>query len=91
MCLACSVLFFHGTLTSVAAVSELRSGEAQRYYAQAEERQMILENPEILDCEFEPFSSEPYILYFTDMTEDPASYENEDTAHFYGKNSIVVR
>ena len=90
VCLACSVLFFHGTLTSVAAVSELRSGEAQRYYAQAEERQMILENPEISDCEFEPFSSEPYILYFTDMTEDPASYENEDTAHFYGKNSIVV-
>ena len=91
MCLVGSVLFFHGTLTSVAAFSELRSGEAQRYYAQAEERQKILENPEIPDCELEPFSSQPYILFFTDMTEDPASYENEDTANYYGKNSIVVK
>ena len=46
--LACSVLFFHGTLTSVAALSELRSGEAKSYYLQAEERQMMLENSESL-------------------------------------------
>ena len=91
ICLACSVLFFHGTLSSVAALSELRSGEAHTYYAQALERQEILENKEISDCEFTPYSSMPYILYFTDMTDDPESYENQDTATFYGKNSIVVR
>ena len=91
LCLVSSVLFFHGTLTSVAAFSELRSGEAKNYYSQAEERQRILENPDILDCEFEPFASQPYILFFTDMTENPTSYENEDTANFYRKNSIVVR
>ena len=91
LCLVSSVLFFHGTLTSVAAFSELRSGEAKKYYSQAEERQRILENPDILDCEFEPFASQPYILFFTDMTENPTSYENEDTANFYRKNSIVVR
>lgn len=89
--LACSVLFFHGTLTSVAALSELRSGEAKSYYLQAEERQMMLENSDILDCEFEPFSTMPYILYFTDMTDNPDSYENQDTATFYGKHSIVVK
>ena len=91
ICLACSVLFFHGSLSSVAALSELRSGEAHTYYAQALERQEILENKEISDCEFTPYSSMPYILYFTDMTDNPESYENQDTATFYGKNSIVVR
>ena len=91
ICLACSVLFFQGTLSSIAALSELRSGEAQRYYAQAEERQEVLENMDITDCEFTPYTSMPYILYFTDMTEDPESYENQDTATFYGKNTIVVK
>ena len=91
LCVACSVLLLKGTLTSVAAFSELRSGEAKKYYSQAEERQLILENPNILDCEFEPFSAMPYILYFTDMTDNPDSYENQDTATFYGKHSIVVK
>lgn len=91
LCLAASVLFFHGTFTSVAALSELRSGEARHYYAQAKERQEVLENAEITECVFPPFSSKPYILYFTDMTDDPASYENQDTATFYGKHSIVVK
>ena len=91
LCVACSVLLFQGTLTSVASFSELRSGEAKRYYAQAQERQRILENSEIDDCEFESFSTMPYILYFTDMTDNPDSYENQDTATFYGKHSIVVK
>ena len=91
LCVACSVILFQGTLTSVASFSELRNREAERYYAQAQERQRILENPEIDDCEFEPFSTMPYILYFTDMTDDPDSYENQDTATFYGKHSIVVK
>ena len=51
----------------------------------------MLENSDILDCEFEPFSTMPYILYFTDMTDNPDSYENQDTATFYGKHSIVVK
>ena len=46
---------------------------------------------DITDCEFTPYTSMPYILYFTDMTEDPESYENQDTATFYGKNTIVVK
>ena len=91
LCLAGSVLLFHGTITSVAALSELRSGDAQHYYIQATERQIVLEDPGISECEFRPFDTKPYILYFTDMTDDPTSYENEDTATFYGKDSIVVK
>ncbi len=91
VCLLCSVVFFHGSLTSVAAVGELRTGEAKDYYAEALERQVVLEDPAVEDCVFRPFENMPYLLFFADMTDDPASYENEDTATFYGKKSIVVK
>jgi hypothetical protein len=91
LCMACSVVFFEGSLSSAAAVGELRSGEAQAFYAQALERQAILEDTAVKDCVFSPFRENPYLLYFGDMTDDPHSYENEDAATFYGKNSIVVR
>ena len=91
VCIACSVVFFHGTLTSVAALGEMRSGEAQAYYAQALERQAVLEDSAVTDCEFRPFDCFPYLLHFADMTEDPLSYENVDTSTFYGKNSIIVQ
>ena len=85
------ILFFQGSMTSVVALGELRSGEAQAFYSQALERQAILEDPMVKDCVFSPFSENPYLLYFGDMTDDPHSYENEDAATFYGKHSIVVK
>ena len=91
LCMACSVIFFHGSLTSIAALGELRSGEAQAYYSQALERQKELEDPEIENCIFSPYQATPYLLFFSDMTDDPSSYENEDTSTFYGKKSIIVR
>lgn len=91
LCLVCSLTLFGGSLTSAAALGELRSGEAQAYYAQALERQAILEDPAVQDCVFAPFRETPWLLYFGDMTEDPHSYENEDTATFYGKHTIVVK
>ena len=90
-CMACSLFLFRGSLASAAALGELRSGEAQAYYAQALERQAILEDPAVQDCVFTPFRENPWLLYFGDMTDDPHSYENEDTATFYGKHSIVVK
>ena len=90
VCLVCSVRFFQGSLTSIAALGELRSGEAQAYYLQALKRQQVLEDPAIENCVFSPYQDTPYLLFFTDMTEDPASYENEDTSNFYGKKTIIV-
>ena len=83
--------FFNKPLTSVLAISELRNGEAKAYYEEALERQKVLENSSVLDCEFEPFENMPYLLYFTDMTDDPSDFQNEDTATYYHKNSIIVR
>ena len=89
--IACAIFFFNKPLTSVLAISELRNGEAKAYYEEALERQKVLENSSVLDCEFEPFENMPYLLYFTDMTDDPSDFQNEDTATYYHKNSIIVR
>jgi hypothetical protein len=90
-CIVCAVFIFHKSLTSVLAVNELRSGEAQSYYEEALERQIKLEDPTVHDCEFEAFRNTPYLLFFTDMTDDPSDFQNEDTATFYNKDSITVR
>ena len=89
--IVCAIFISHESLTSVLALNELRSGEAKAYYEEALERQTVLEDPSVLDCEFEPFENMPYLLYFTDMTDDPSDFQNEDTATYYHKNSIIVR
>ncbi len=91
ICLIFAVFLFHSSLTSVLAINELRSGEAQSYYEEALQRQSVLEDATIQDCEFEPFESMPYLLFFTDMSDDPSDFQNEDTCTYYHKNTIIVR
>lgn len=91
ICLSLSVVVFHQPLSSVAALGELRSGEAKAYYEEALARQEILEDDSIKNCVFPPHEHMPYLLYFTDMTDDPDYYENQDTCTYYGKTSIIVR
>ena len=90
VCLVCSVMIFHGSITFVMALNEMRSGQAQAFYSQALERQTVLEDPSITDCIFQPYRETPYLLY-SDMSDDPTSYQNQDMALYYGKQSIVVR
>ena len=91
ICLALSVVVFHQPLSSAAALGELRSGEAKAYYEEALVRRETLEDDSIKDCVLSPFEHTPYLLYFTDMTDDPDYYENQDASTYYGKNSITVK
>lgn len=77
--------------TSVMALGELRSGEAEAYFREISERQLALEDDNIRDCVFKPISSQPYLLFFGDMSSDPSDYTNEDTSSFYHKDSIIIR
>lgn len=89
--IVCAIFISHESLTSVLALNELRSGEARSYYEEALKRQKLLEDPSIQDCVFEPFKDMPYLLFFTDMSDDPTDFQNEDTCTYYEKNSIIVR
>ncbi len=85
-----AVYTHHCTLTSALAFNSLRSGEAQEYYKAALYRQVILENPNISQCEFEQFDSYP-IVFYMDMTDDPENWTNLATCRYYNKTNIIVR
>ena len=78
-------------LTAVIALSSLRSGEAETYYAEALERQSVLEDDAVRECEFAPYTEQPLLLYFSDLSDSMEDYQNEDCCTFYGKSSILVR
>ena len=48
----------------------------------------MLEDPQIRDAELEPFPSQPYLLYFDDIAEDPEEWINVAMSRYYGKDSV---
>ena len=77
-------------LTSVNALSSLRSGEAAAYYACAEARFEILNDPAVLNAEIPAFSVRPVLLYYDDITADPVDWRNGAMQEYYGKASVVA-
>lgn len=89
------VLFFTGDKNTYSSISALRSviiGEAQQYYAEAQERLMLIESNEA-DIYLEPFSVHPHVLYFSDYVakDDVNNWVNRSAAQYYGKDSIQLR
>jgi len=78
----------HDGLTSPGALGLMRSGEAQAFRACADRRLEVLEDPQIRDAELEPFPSQPYLLYFDDIAEDPEEWINVAMSRYYGKDSV---
>jgi len=92
LCLACCALFLRaGGYTSVMALGVLRSGEAQAYYAAAQQRLTVLEDPSVRDAVLEPFPSQPYLLFMDDITADAQDWRNLAVSQYYGKDSVVLR
>ena len=92
LCLACLVLHLrNGGYSTVMALGELRSGEAQCYGEAADQRLTVLQDPNELTPALDPYPCTPYLLYFDDITEDPSDWRNIGAAEYYGKNTIVLR
>ena len=90
LCCGLHMLRGHG-FTSLMAVGELRSGEAEAYYETALSRRSLLDNPAVKDAELEPFPVTPYLLYVGDIEENMDSYINQDMSSYYEKNSVLPR
>jgi len=90
VCVLFSIVLHMSSYTSLMAIGELRNGEAKEYYRQAVLRQTVLEDHSVKDCVFTPYTVQPYLLYFGDMSSDPTDYTNQDASTFYGKDSIRV-
>lgn len=78
------------TVTTYSAIKSLRSGAAEGYYEEWQERRAILEDETITDAVLEPFQNYVYLLYFGDITTDPDDWTNSAMASYYGKNSVVL-
>lgn len=89
--LLCMFYLKTGAYTSFEAIGLLRSDEGKAYYDAAESRLEILEDPNILDAEIQPYPCTPYLIYHGDVTTDPKHYVNESVAAFYGKTSVVLK
>ncbi len=89
--LLCLIHLKTGAYTTFEAIGLLRSGEAKTYYRAAESRLVILEDPNILDAELQPYPCTPFLIYHGDVTTDPKHYVNESVAAFYGKTSVVLK
>lgn len=93
LCLALCAVFMKGggAFTSLMAAGVLRSGEAQEYYACAQRRFEVLNDEEIKNAEIEPYPSQPYILYYDDITFSAEHDWNRGMSKFYGKDSVVLK
>lgn len=74
----------------ICAALSIRSGEAQAYYDQNQERLKILEDDTIKEVYLDPLEIRPYLLYFGDISKNPHSWENEALAKYFGKDKIVL-
>ncbi len=82
-------LFSGARYTSALALSSLRSGEAQAYHDSALRRFAVLNDESTRDARIEPYPSQPYLLFYSDIVDDPEAWENVDMASFYGKNTVT--
>ena len=90
------ILFLSGSklaeshYTSSNALRVLFRGEASAYYSTAKERVALLNDDSQQDVVLPSYSVKPWILYFDDITADPANGKNIDMSSYYQKSSVVL-
>lgn len=77
-------------LTSVSALSSLRTGAAQEYHACAVQRYDILSDASVHDAVLPAFTAWPDVLYYDDITSYSYDWKNIAVQAYYGKDSVVV-
>lgn len=75
-------------VSSYNALCSLRSGEAQTYYQEYQDRLTVLHNPDIKEVFVKPFSVQPFVLYFGDISYDTNAVDNVDMATYFGKDIV---
>lgn len=75
--------------TSTSAARSLICGEAAQYGEETSARTEILHSSSDDDLQLEPFQTQPYLLYFSDISKDPADWKNISMSKYYQKNSIT--
>lgn len=73
--------------TSSSAMTDLLDGSAKKYGEALAKRAEIYNSGE-KDIVVEPLETEPQLLYFLDIAEDPEEWQNKALCKFYSLNSV---
>ena len=85
-----SCKFAESNYTSSSALWEVLQGEAGTYHDTAMERLELLNDDSLQDVVLPRYSVKPWLLYFDDVTTDPADWRNIAVSNYYQKNSVVL-
>lgn len=88
--LCCAYVPRSTPITGTRALQALRSGAAVQYYREYQERCEILEDETQTEVVLHVYTQRPYVLFFSDATEDPENWTNRAMSNFYGKSQIIV-
>ena len=77
--------------TFTSAITDLSNGSAKAYGEAMKERAVILNDVTIQDAVLEELPTQPVLLFYSDIQEDPDYWENKSMAKGYHKNSVVLQ
>lgn len=78
-------------ITGTRAFQALRSGAAKQYYSEYQARQDSLMDETQKNVVLQAYTQRPYVLFFSDATEDPEDWKNVAMADYFGKERVTVR
>lgn len=78
-------------MASISALNSLITGEAKTYHQEYLARLALYEDPTLPAVEVSAFTQKPHVLYFDDITTDPADWRNVAVSGYYGKDSVVLK
>lgn len=78
-------------MTTISAVHSLITGEAKRYSSENDYRHEMLMKDD-RNIEFLPFNNRPYLLFYSDLSEDKDYlWSNVAITKYYEKDSVVIK
>lgn len=99
--LGCLVFLSVGSLLTIipephfytfsSAMTDLRDGSAREYGETLRGRAQLYGSGREGLLEVEPLPSQPTLLYFSDIKEDPEDWENRGLCRFYGLDEVAVK
>jgi len=79
------------TVTTASAIESLRSGSAQQYYAENQQRLELLREESLKEVYLFPLSQKPYLLYFGDIVENTGDWVNGSMANYFNKEKVGLK
>jgi hypothetical protein len=77
-------------VTGSSAAAEILDGSAQRYAEEQQERTALLNDGKEVDVSLPELTVSPYLLFHSDITQDPEDWTNKAFSQYYGKESVRV-